>query len=380
MYQRQPHHLGSVLTAVLAFAVGFVGVAPQASHAQSPCVTEIRDQTTGAFRDGGTDCQTAVNGKCVFQLALCVNQGTGCTPQDLKTKKIKASGHCGPVAKINVKPGGTSALCGTPASLTVRTKKHKTKAGRCKIRVKAGKAVSKITLLCQPPSGTCPSTTTTTIVGSTTTTTGPPQAAVPLGSAANFVVLAGSMVGNTGPTMVTGDLGVSPGSAVTGFPPGVVNGMTHAADPTAAQAQMDLMTAFNDAAGRTVGAVSVSGNLGGQTLTPGLYKSTSSLAISSGDLTLDAQGNANGVFIFQMASTLTTTAGRQVILIGGAKASNIVWQVGTSATIGMNSVFKGNILADQSITLVSGATLDGRALARVAAVTLAANTITKPAP
>jgi hypothetical protein len=129
-----------------------------------------------------------------------------------------------------------------------------------------------------------------------------------------------------------------------------------------------------------VGAVTLAGNLGGLTLTPGLYKSTSSLEVSSGDLTLDAQGNANAVFIFQMASTLTTTSGRQVILSGGAKASNIFWQVGSSATFGTTSVFKGTIMADQSITLATGATLDGRALARVAAVTMDANTVSLPAP
>src|SRR5579859_7203469 len=204
------------------------------------------------------------------------------------------------------------------------------------------------------------------------------QAPVSLGSAASFAVLAGSTVTSTGNSQVTGDLGVSPGTAVTGFPPGIVTGTMHAGGVAAAQAIADLTTAFNDAAGRTVAPVTVAGNIGGQTLAPGLYKSTSSLAISSGDLTLDAQGDANAVFIFQIASTLTTTTGRQVILAGGAQASNIFWQVGSSATLGTNSVFKGTIMADQSVTLTTGATLDGRALARIAGVTLESNVITKP--
>jgi len=167
---------------------------------------------------------------------------------------------------------------------------------------------------------------------------------------------------------------------VVGFPPGKVAGTIRKNDPTANQAKLDLTTAFNDAAGRTVAPVTNSGNIGGQTLAPGLYKSASSLAISSGDLTLDAQGNANAVWIFQIASTLTVTSGRQVILAGGAQAKNIFWQVGTSATLGTTSILKGNILADQSITLNTGATLDGRALTRIAAVTLDGSTVTKPAP
>jgi len=202
-----------------------------------------------------------------------------------------------------------------------------------------------------------------------------------LGTAGSgFAVLAGSTVANIAFTTVNGDLGLSPGSAVTGFPPGIVTGTQHVADITAAQAQLDLTVAYNDAAGRTLGAIAVAGNLGGMTLPPGLYKSTSSLEISSGDLTLDAQGDANAVFVFQIASTLTTTAGRQVILSGGAKAANVYWQVGTSAVLGTTSVFKGIIMADQSITLTTGATLEGRALARIAAVTLDSNVITIPAP
>ena len=203
------------------------------------------------------------------------------------------------------------------------------------------------------------------------------QAPVPLGSTAAFGVLAATTVTTIPTTTVNGDLGVSPGNTVTGSP--IVNGTLHQGDPTAAQAQLDLTTAYNDAAARTAGAVSVTGNLGGQTLAPGLYKSTSSLAISSGDLTLDAQGNANAVFIFQIASTLTTTVGRKVILSGGAQAANVFWQVGSSATIGGGSLFKGTILAAQSVTMDTGATLQGRALARNGAVALDANTITIPA-
>jgi hypothetical protein len=202
------------------------------------------------------------------------------------------------------------------------------------------------------------------------------QAPVPLGSAATFGVLAGSTVTSTGGTTVNGDLGVSPGTTLTGAP--TVNGTTHLGDPTAAQAQLDLTTAYNDAAGRTFDAITVAGNLGGQTLAPGLYTSATSLEISSGDLTLDAQGDANAVFIFQMGSTLTTTAGRQVILSGGAQAANIYWQVGSSATLGTTSVFKGNILALTSITLTTGTAVEGRLLARNGAVTLDANTITVP--
>jgi hypothetical protein len=215
----------------------------------------------------------------------------------------------------------------------------------------------------------------------TSTSSGPcSQAAVVLGAAASFAVLAGSTVVNTGSSIVTGDVGVSPGTAIVGFPPGTVIGTIHTTDTAAAAGIFDLTTAYNDAAGRTLCPIILEGNLGGMTLAPGLYKSTSGFEVTSGDLTLDAQGNSNAVWIFQMASTLDTTAGRQVILAGGAKASNVFWQVGTSATIGTNSVFVGTIMADQSVTLITGATLEGRALARIAAATLDANIITVPAP
>src|SRR6266850_4179511 len=184
------------------------------------------------------------------------------------------------------------------------------------------------------------------------------QAPVSLGAAAKFAILAATTVTSTGATTVNGHLGVSPGTAVTGSLK--VSGMIHAGGPASAKAQSDLTAAYNDAVERTVGALAVGGNLGGLTLTPGLYKSTASLEISSGDLTLDARGDTNAIFIFQMPSTLTTTSSRQVILSGGARAVNIYWQVGSSATLGPSSVFKGNILALTSITLQNGATVEGR--------------------
>ncbi len=203
---------------------------------------------------------------------------------------------------------------------------------------------------------------------------------VNLGSAADFAVLAGSTVTNVVAegTIVTGDLGVSAGTSVTGFPPGIVIGSIFAGGPVAAQAQVDLTNAYNDAAGRDTAPVDVAGNLGGMTLGPGLYKSTSSLAISSGDLTLDGQGDCNAVFIFQMASTLSTTADRKVILIGGAQAANVFWQVGSSATFETTTVFQGTVMAAESISLEDGAVLNGRALARSGGVTLSNNFVTRP--
>jgi hypothetical protein len=200
----------------------------------------------------------------------------------------------------------------------------------------------------------------------------PPVALCPF--IGNFSVLAGSAVTNTGSTTVSGDVGVSPGTAVTGFPPGLAGGTIHIADGPAAQGQAALTAGYNDAAGRSGGAT-VAGDLAGQTLKAGVYKSTSSLAIS-GDVTLDAQGNAAAVFIFQISSTLTTGSGSHVILANGATACNVFWQVGSSATLGTNSVFKGNILALTSITITTGVNLEGRALARNGAVTLDTDVIT----
>lgn len=202
------------------------------------------------------------------------------------------------------------------------------------------------------------------------------QPTIILSGASSLAILAGSAVTNTGATIITGDIGLSPGSSVGGFPPGIINGTLHVNNAIANQAKLDLTSAYNDAAGRTsTDIVTLSGNIGGLTLTPGLYKSTSSLALSSGDLTFDAKGAVDAVFIIQIASALTVTSGRQVILAGGASASNIFWQVGSSATFGTTSAFKGTIMAMESITFNTGASLDGKALARTGGVSLAGNTI-----
>jgi hypothetical protein len=215
------------------------------------------------------------------------------------------------------------------------------------------------------------------------------QSTVNLRSTAGFVILAGSKISNVPTSAITGDIGLSPaaGSFITGFGSTEVTGIIYtvgASGPAGSvpdatrltTAKGDLTTAYNDAAGRTsTDMVLLAGNIGGLTLTPGLYKSSGSLEISAGDLTF--KGDANAVFIIQIASTLTTSSGRKVILSGGASASNIFWQVGTSATLGTTSVFKGTIMADQSISMNTGATIEGRLLARIAAVTLKSNTIVK---
>jgi hypothetical protein len=202
------------------------------------------------------------------------------------------------------------------------------------------------------------------------------QAPVGLGTTDSFAVLAGSTVTNTGPSVISGSVGLDPGSAVTGFPPGLVlAGTTHVSDGVALQAKNDLITAYNDAAGRSSTAT-ISGDLAGRTLTPGVYTSASSLGLS-GALTLDAQGDPSAVFVFQAGSTLIVGSGSLVNLIGGAQACNVYWQVGSSATIGTGAAFVGNILALTSISMTTGATLNGRALARDGAVTLDTNTITR---
>ena len=202
------------------------------------------------------------------------------------------------------------------------------------------------------------------------------QTAPPLGAAASFAVLGGSTVTNTGPTIVTGDLGVSPGSAITGFPPGtVVGGSTHAADALAAQAQIDATTAYNNLAAQACTTTfGVPTDLGGMTLLPGVYCFASSAAVT-GTLTLNAQGNANAVFVFKTGSTFITASGSSVVVINGGQNCNVFWQVSSSATLGTTSTVPGTIIALTSITLNTGASLSGRSIARNGAVTLDSNNV-----
>ncbi len=199
--------------------------------------------------------------------------------------------------------------------------------------------------------------------------------AVGLGSTGSFAVLGGSTVTNTGPSVINGDLGVSPGSAVTGFPPGIVNGTIYAANAKAAHAKADLITAYNNAAGQACNTNLTDQDLGGMVLTAGVYCFDSSAGLT-GTLTLDGEGVAGARFIFQIGSALTTASSSTVSLINGVQPCNVFWQIGSSATLGTATSFVGNIMALTSITLTTGATLQGRALARNGAVTLDTNVIT----
>jgi type VI secretion system secreted protein VgrG len=201
-----------------------------------------------------------------------------------------------------------------------------------------------------------------------------------LGSAENFAVLGASTVTNTGTSTITSNVGVSPGTAITGFPPGIIlNGGLHAGDAMATQAHADLETAYN----AFVGLVSPPANdltgsdLGGKTLTPGVYKYATS-ATSDGALTFDAQNDPNARFVIQIGTTLITSSNSSVVLENGAKARNIFFVVGTSATLGSGSTFIGNLLAYAAITTVSGTNLTGRLLALTEAVTLDTNNVTSP--
>ena len=194
-----------------------------------------------------------------------------------------------------------------------------------------------------------------------------------MGTAANFAVLAGSTITNTGPTVITGGLGLSPGTAVTGFPPGVASAQ-HKTDAVALAAKNALVTAYNDLASWRPTRSLTGQDLGGKTLTPGVYTFSSSAKLT-GTLTL----SGNGIFIFQMGSTLTTASNARVLVTNGAQGCGVYWKVGSSATLGSGTQFKGTVIALTSVTMVTGASiLPGRALARNGAVTLDTNRINMP--
>jgi len=222
------------------------------------------------------------------------------------------------------------------------------------------------------------SATTLTLIGmlaaaQTVAATGP--ATVGLGTAAPFAVLAGTpKVASTGATVINGNLGISPAGAVTGFPPGIVHGTIHKADAIALQAQSDLTVAYTNAAGRPKTATH--GTLGGLTLAPGVYNAGGVVLGLTGTLTLDGHNNSSAVWIFQATSALVTASSSRVRLINGASSCNVFWQVTSSATLGSGSTFVGTIMALTSITVNSGVTIHGRALARNGKVTLIHDTIT----
>lgn len=199
------------------------------------------------------------------------------------------------------------------------------------------------------------------------------QTTINLGAATNFAVLAGSGITNTGTTVIVGDVGTYPTTTETGFGTVTILGTNHGGDAVTQSAKADLVTAYNDAASRTP-VLPISGNLGGQVLVPGVYQASSSILLN-GTLTLDAQGDPNAVFIFQIGSTITTGSGSNITLINGAQHCRVFWQVGSSATLGTNSIFAGTIMAFTSITATTGVTVDGRLLARNGAVTMDTNRI-----
>ena len=205
------------------------------------------------------------------------------------------------------------------------------------------------------------------------------QPTVGLGTTSSFAVLAGSTITNTGPTTINGDaggdVGLYPGTSFTGQADVTLSGTVHLADSAASVAKDDLVTAYNDAAGRTP-VTSIPTELGGQTLTPGIYDSSDGTFQITGALTLNAGDDPDGVFVFKTASTLITASDSNINLINSARYCRTFWQVGSSATLGTNSHFVGHIFALTSITANTGATVQGQLLARNGAVTLDTNTIT----
>ena len=206
----------------------------------------------------------------------------------------------------------------------------------------------------------------------------PAMAAPSLGRAWSFAVLGGSTVTNTGPTSITGDLGLStPGLSVTGFPPGTQGrGVQHVGDPAANQAQSDAQRAYLALADMPCSTALTGQDLGGKALAPGVYCFTSSAELT-GQLVLDTRGKPKGIWVFQIASTLTTATNSSVVMRKSGRAGNVFWQVGSGATLGTGSAFIGNILAYSSITMNTAANLQGRALARQA-VTMDNNNMRVP--
>ncbi len=205
------------------------------------------------------------------------------------------------------------------------------------------------------------------------------QIVIDLGTAESFAVLGGASVVNTGNTIVTGDLGVAPGISITGFGPGTVTGGSiHTNDAIAIQAHDDAQTAYDQLAGLGFATDLTGLNLGGLTLTPGVYSYSAAAAFTSGILTLDGLNQSDTTFVFQIGSTLTTTGVTSFNLINGAVASNVWFQVGSSATLGIGASFAGTVIAHDSDTLNTGVTVDGRIIALNATVTLDTNTITAP--
>ena len=205
------------------------------------------------------------------------------------------------------------------------------------------------------------------------------ESSVDLGTAGAYSVLAGSTVTNTvSPTTLTGDVGVSPGSSITGFPPGIAGGATHAGDANAAAAQAASTAAYLDAKSRHPTGSSLGSAVVGGTYQPGVYNAGSSLDVS-GAVTLDGQGDPNSVFVFQVADSMTTASSTSIVLIGNAQACNVFWQIGASATLGTSTSFVGSVMALASITVTHGTTVQGRALAQTGAVTLDDNVFTSAA-
>jgi cell division septation protein DedD len=199
--------------------------------------------------------------------------------------------------------------------------------------------------------------------------------AVPLGTAGSFAVLAGAGISDTGPTTVNGDVGTYPTITMVGTSSMTINGTNHASDGVTQQAQTDLVGAYNNAAAQGPTNPIVA-DLGGQSLPPGVYNSASSIGLT-GALTLDGRGDPNAVFVFQAGSALTTASASSVVLVNGAQACNVFWQITSSATLGTGSTFRGTLIALQSITVTTGVTVDGRILARNGAVTLDTDTISR---